>query len=207
MDGIHDLGGKQGHGAVVIEPNEPVFHEAWERRAARVVFGAFLSGRFNGAEYRHAIERMEPAWYLASPYYEHMLTGVTTCLVEKGAISAAELDERLGAPFDLAGPASAPRLDDAGVSRREPAFTIGDVVRAWNRHPMGHTRCPGYVRGRRGTIVRVDGVFSVPDVEAHCDLRREEPTYGVRFEADELWGEPGDPVHVDLWQSYLERAE
>ncbi|MEY2590091.1 MAG: hypothetical protein QOJ67_2075, partial [Acidimicrobiaceae bacterium] len=42
MDGIHDLGGKQGHGAVVIEPNEPVFHEAWERRAARVVFGAFL---------------------------------------------------------------------------------------------------------------------------------------------------------------------
>ena len=26
----------------------------------------------------------------------------------------------------------------------------------------------------------------------------------VRFEADELWGEVGDPVHVDLWESYLE---
>ena len=32
---------------------------------------------------------------------------------------------------------------------------------------------------------------------------REEPTYSVRFESLEVWGEPGDPVHVDLWESYL----
>jgi hypothetical protein len=55
--------------------------------------------------------------------------------------------------------------------------------------------------------VRVDGVFSVPDVEAHCDGRRKEPTYSVRFEGESLWGEPGDPVHVDLWESYLEVGE
>jgi len=54
--------------------------------------------------------------------------------------------------------------------------------------------------------VRLDGVFSLPDVECHSDGRREEPTYSVRFEADELWGCPGDPVHVDLWESYLEAA-
>ncbi len=35
MDGIHDLGGKQGFGAVVRETNEPVFHARWESR----VFG------------------------------------------------------------------------------------------------------------------------------------------------------------------------
>ena len=57
------------------------------------------------------------------------------------------------------------------------------------------------------TVVRLDGVFSVPDVEYHCDGTREEPTYSVRFESLVLWGEPGDPVHVDLWESYLEAAD
>jgi nitrile hydratase len=77
-------------------------------------------------------------------------------------------------------------------------------VREW--HPLGHTRAPRYVQGKRGKVVRLDGVFSVPDVEYHCDRKRVEPTYSVRFECAELWGEPGDPVHVDLWQSYLEPA-
>ena len=34
-----------------------------------------------------------------------------------------------------------------------------------------------------------------------------DPTYSVRFTAEELWGEggePGCPVHVDLWERYLE---
>jgi nitrile hydratase len=207
MDGIHDLGGRQGYGAVVIEPDEPVFHEVWERRAARVVFGSFMVGGFNGGEYRHAIERMEPAWYLTSPYYEHMLTGVATCLVEKGVIDRAELDACLGASFDLATPATPPRLGDPGDSAEGPAFAVGDVVRVRNTHPVGHTRCPGYVRGCRGVVVRVDGASSVPDVEAHCDGRRQEPAYSVRFEAEALWGESGDPVHVDLWESYLEAGE
>ena len=207
MDGIHDLGGKQGYGPVEIEPDEPVFHEAWERRAARVVFGSFMLGRFNGGEYRHAIERMQPAWYLTSPYYEHMLTGVASCLVEKGVIDRVELDERLGASFDLATPATSPRPDDPGDSAMVPAFAIGDVVLVRDLHASGHTRCPGYVRGRRGTVVRVDRASSVPDVEAHCDGRRKEPAYSVRFEAEDLWGAPGDPVHVDLWESYLEVRE
>jgi nitrile hydratase len=33
--------------------------------------------------------------------------------------------------------------------------------------------------------------------------------YGVRFEARELWGEDGhrrDAIHLDLWESHLERA-
>jgi hypothetical protein len=51
--------------------------------------------------------------------------------------------------------------------------------------------------------VRVDDAHSLPDVEYHCDEQRREPTYSVRFEAEVLWGEPGDPVHVDLWESYL----
>ena len=32
MDGIHDMGGMDGFGTVVAEPNEPPFHEPWEGR-------------------------------------------------------------------------------------------------------------------------------------------------------------------------------
>ncbi len=32
MDGIHDMGGMQGWGTVLIEPEEPVFAEPWHAR-------------------------------------------------------------------------------------------------------------------------------------------------------------------------------
>ena len=32
--------------------------------------------------FRHSIERMDPAHYLSSPYFEHWLTGVATMAVE-----------------------------------------------------------------------------------------------------------------------------
>jgi Nitrile hydratase beta subunit len=44
---------------------------------------------------RHAIERMNPAHYLESPYYEHWLHSCETLLVEGGAISRKELDARV----------------------------------------------------------------------------------------------------------------
>ena len=201
---MHDLGGVQGFGPVSVEANEPVFHAQWERRAFRLSTAAMLGGYVHGL--RHAIERMDPVWYLSSPYYEHWLTAVATGLVETGVIERTELDERLGAPFDVANPVRAARLPDPGVSSAVHRFAIGDLVRVREWHPLGHTRAPRYVQGKHGTVVRLDGVFSVPDVEYHCDGTREEPTYSVRFESLVLWGEPGDPVHVDMWESYLEPA-
>jgi nitrile hydratase beta subunit len=203
VDGVHDLGGMQGFGPVEIEPGEPVFHEEWERRAMRLTLATMRAGYLNG-RFRHAIERMDPAWYLTSSYYEHWLAAAATGLVEAGAITQAELDERLGAPFPLARPVRAPRLADPGASSHLHRFEVGHRVRVREWHPLGHTRAPRYVQGKRGTVVRLDGVSSLPDVEYHCDERRHEPTYSVRFEATELWGQAGDPVHVDLWESYLE---
>ena len=64
--------------------------------------------------------------------------------------------------------------------------------------------------GRRvGTIVRADRPARVPELEAHRNELVEEPTFGVRFEARELWGPQADPratVHVDLYARYLEPA-
>src|SRR5215472_1154047 len=96
MDGVHDLGGKQGYGPVVVEPDEPVFHAQWEGRVFASAGGALGAGGFNTPMFRHSIERMQPAHYLNSGYYEHWLTGVTTLLVERGLLTRDELTAATG---------------------------------------------------------------------------------------------------------------
>ena len=34
MNGVHDMGGMMGFGPVIVEENEPKFHDEWERRVA-----------------------------------------------------------------------------------------------------------------------------------------------------------------------------
>ena len=206
MDGIHDLGGREGFTAPVVEPDEPVFHHAWERRALGVTMASFLMGLSNGGQFRHAIERMGAEHYLGSRYYEHWVTGVATRLVETGTIALADLEDRAGGGFPLSKPVAAWGVRAPAISPHQ--FAVGDAVRVRDVITRGHTRCPAYVRGRSGTVVRVDLPTSLPDLEAHSDERRVEPTYGVRFDSRELWGEDAEPsaVHVDLWQSYLERG-
>jgi nitrile hydratase beta subunit len=208
VDGIHDLGGMQGFGAVAHSPAEPAFQHRWQavsRALMLIVSGAVDA---SGGEFRHSIERMEPGHYLTSSYYEHWLTAAATLAVEHGLVSLADLEERAGGRFPLSSPVLAPPIVAAGADVGEPRFAVGDrvVVREW--HSPGHTRCPRYIRGKTGVVVRVDGTHSVPDVEAHGTARRCEPTYSVRFDAADLWrdGQQGAAVHVDLWDSYLERS-
>lgn len=208
VDGIHDLGGMQGFGAVAHSPAEPVFHQQWEAVARALLELVADAVQASAGEFRHSIERMEPGHYLTSSYYEHWLTAAATLAVEHGLVTRSELEAAAGGPFPLSGPVRAPAVLDAGPDVREPRFAAGDLVRVREWHPPGHTRCPRYVRGKTGTVTRMDGTYSVPDIEAHGAVRRHEPTCSVRFDAGELWrdGQPGVFVHVDLWDSYLERA-
>ena len=206
VDGIHDLGGMQGLGPVDHSPTEPVFHHRWEavaRALLAVVAGAV---EVSGGEFRHSIERMEAGHYLTSSYYEHWLTAAATLAVEHGLVTSSELEARAGGRFPLSGPVLALPVADAGPDLGTPRFGVGDRVRVRDWHPPGHTRCPRYVRGKAGTVVRLDGIYPVPDIEAHGTARRHEPTYSVRFDAAELWGDGqrGVRVHVGLWDSYLE---
>jgi nitrile hydratase subunit beta len=208
MDGVHDLGGVAGFGPVEVEADEPVFHEDWERRVFRLNSAAILAGLVkSGGAFRHSIERMDPGHYLNSSYYEHWLTGVATLAVEAGLVSRAELDALAGGRFPLSGADRGTAPDVDGGDRTVPRYPVGGAVRVRAWHPAGHTRAPRYVQGKRGVVVRHDGAFSIPDVEAHSDRRPQEPTYSVRFTAAELWGDGGaasEVIHVDLWESYLE---
>ena len=208
MDGIHDLGGMQGFGPVAHSPAEPAFVYRWEAVARALMMVVARAVEVSGGEFRHSIERMEPGYYLTSSYYEHWLTAAATLAVEHGLVTGSELEARAGGWFPLSGPVLAPPVADAGPDVGTPRFGVGERVRVREWHPPGHTRCPRYVRGKMGVVVRVDGIYSVPDVEAHGSVRRYEPTYSVRFTAADLWrdGQRGVVVHVDLWDSYLERS-
>lgn len=210
MDGIHDLGGMQGFGPVIREENEPVFHEDWQRIAFGLMILPQAAIRANNAdEYRHSVERMLPAHYLQSHYYERVLTGATTLLVEKGLVSLEELEARAGGVFPLSSPVSEDPVVDL-PAQLEARFAVGDSVRVLNIHPSGHTRAPGFCRGKVGKVIHVAPTFSFPDTSAHGGERRKEHTYHVEFESQTLWGDDGaegDTVIVDLWDSYLESAE
>jgi len=222
MDGVHDLGGMQGFGPIEREENEPAFHAAWEAAVLAMMRAGGSRGLFNIDEFRHGIERMNPAHYLRAGYYEKWLDGVTRLLVEKGVVSRGELEARVAffekkpdapATTALPGPPPAevafdPRWvqDVIRETGATPRFGPGDPVLTRQIHPHGHTRLPRYARGKRGVIHRCHGIHVFPDSNAHGLGEQPQPLYSVRFDAGELWGEAAEPnqaVHIDLWESYL----
>jgi nitrile hydratase len=151
---------------------------------------------------------MDPAHYLVATYYERVLTGVATLLVEKGVVTRDELEARAGGPFPLSRPVAERPTADLRP-QPQPRFRVGDRVVVCNIHPAGHTRAPRYVRGKRGVVVHVAPKFSFPDAAAHGLTHRAEHTYHVEFLARELWADAArsnETVVVDLWDSYLEVA-
>ncbi|MGR8920969.1 MAG: nitrile hydratase subunit beta [Gammaproteobacteria bacterium] len=216
MNGIHDLGGMHGFGPIDPEQDEPLFHAEWEKR----VFGLFApmaaSGTFNVDEFRHAIERMGALEYLDSSYYEHWLHAIETIALEKGVITATELENGHAATGGKratpALPADAvPAAVGTGHSARvdadvKPKFKEGDMVVVKNINPPTHTRMPRYVRDKLGCIDRDHGVFAFPDSMAHGKGEKPQHCYSVYFSAQEIWGSRAsrnDAVYVDLWDDYL----
>lgn len=207
MDGIHDLGGIQGFGKIPIEHDEPVFHESWQATAFALMLATQIVMRSNNPdEYRHSIERMDPRHYLQANYYDRVLTGTATLLVEKNLIALAELEQRAGGTFPLAGPNAAEPIA-AREPQPEPRFQPGDRVRVMSISPAGHVRAPKFCRGHEGVVLHRCPKFRFPDTAAHAGEHRKEHTYHVEFSAPELWpgeGADNDSVVVDLWDSYLE---
>jgi nitrile hydratase len=219
MNGPHDLGGAQGFGPVVPEANEPAFHAGWERRVFSMTLGMGATGAWNLDMSRHARERIPPADYLASTYYDIWRKGLERLIVEKHLATSEEIaaGRKIDPPAKVERRAIAENIPAAlakgsSVVReaRAPArFKVGDEVRAKVMNPTGHTRLPRYVRGRNGTISRIHGVHVFPDSNAAGQGEDPQWLYSVAFEAREVWGpeaREGDEVFLDMWEPYLERA-
>jgi nitrile hydratase len=219
VNGAQDMGGVHGFGAVVAEPDEPVFHADWERRVFALTLAMGATGDWNLDASRFARENRPPDQYLGKSYYELWLAGLEQLLAERGLATEAELMVGRGLePHKPLGRTLAPADVAAALDRGSPTnrdaprlamFHIGDRVRARNMNPPTHTRLPRYVRGRVGTVAATHGCHVFPDTNAHG--RGEDPQwlYTVSFDASELWGPDADPtltVSVDAFEPYLEPA-
>jgi nitrile hydratase beta subunit len=217
MNGAHDMGGAHGFGAVVPEPDEPVFHADWERRVLALTLAMGATGEWTLDAGRFARENRPPAEYLSKSYYQLWLAGLEQLLVERGLVTPAELAagrslrpvtplRRTLAAGDAAGLLKRGRPTNREAPR--PArFQVGDQVRAKNMHPLTHTRLPRYVRGHIGTVTRLHGCHVFPDSNAHGHSEDPQWLYTVSFPGRELWGAGADPtvtVSVDAFEPYLE---
>ena len=218
MNGVHDMGGMHGMGPIVHDPNEPVFHEEWEGRAWGLQRAMGRWGRGQWGNTRYELERILAADYLRMSYYERWFTVLVNRLLRSNLITRGELESGRADPALPAPtlPAATPPAQGAtgGAARQtilvRPQFKLGQRVRGRNMHPEGHTRMPRYTRNRRGSVVRINGVFGLQDTDASGQSRggRPQHVYTVRFPARELWGDQAssrDSVYVDMWEDYLER--
>jgi hypothetical protein len=92
------------------------------------------------------------------------------------------------------------------------SYLPGQRVRVSAREHAGHHRTPSYVKGRTGTIARVQGSFADPETRAYGgDGLPERRLFLVGFTQDEVWeharGAASDQVYVDLFEHWLESPE
>ncbi len=218
MNGIHDVGGMDGFGPIVVENNEPVFHYPWEGRVFAMNMAMTGWRKWNLDQTRSSTERFSPRQYLSMSYYERWVTGLADRGIQAGLFTPDEVKAGHAAPGSpkLTPPIKAEMIPTlVKVPRNyvrpldtKPMYKVGDTIRTVTDSPEGHTRLPRYARGRTGVIVLYHG----PAVFANSNANgNENPQhlYAVRFSARELWGEQGDPrdsVTLDLYEPYFQHG-
>jgi nitrile hydratase len=236
---LSDMGGRtEFYGPIVREENEPVFHSRAEGRVFGISgFVLSLFGR-NLDAFRHAMEQLPRETYMAG-YYRRWLGGLERMLVRAGYLGPEEVDGRIEGRSARPGHRRPPRMQVAIISRvtrwlqrprfpalvssqvlprlfgtarpalNRPRFAVGERIRVRAVQAPGHTRQPGYVTGKPGTVTAHHGATLFPD--AHAVGRRSRPVhlYTVAFEGSDLWGEQaeqGTELRIDLYEPYLEAA-
>lgn len=211
MKGAHDLGGKQGFGAINPEPEtrEPVFHGEWERRIFACNMAVGMLGKWNIDESRHARERQTAEDYLRHSYYENWLAGLETLLAEKHLLDS----DQTGSSLRVPNPDAASKILFSGGptlmrTDKQAIYAVGEKVRLRNVETEGHTRAPAYAQGATGIIVDRHGCHVFPDQNAHGQHVGEH-LYSVQFDGVQLWGAASENLEVciDLWEPYLESLD
>src|SRR5262249_45185439 len=107
MDGIHDMGGKQGFGRVPPLTQEPPFAEPWEGKAFALALLSIRAAAANTPAFRDALEGAPPGDCLAS-YSHRWLIASQIMLADSGVLSAEQVTAR------------AARLNGADAEEPEP---------------------------------------------------------------------------------------
>jgi nitrile hydratase len=233
----HYLGGLEGLGPVTFEKR--VFVEPWEKRifGIHVAMMALSSqlplpatpSKFNTvwtwADLRKGAESLNPFDYFKFRYYEKWLGGISGYFVQKGYITEAELDARtqqiLQTPSTAGRQGGDPAIDRRVVtyliegdspkrdSATRPRFAVGDKVFVKNVPSIEHTRLPGYLRDRTGTVDTVyPATYTYLTSTGPDGVGDAMPVYCVRFDPEEIWKGNADKnvaIYADLFEAYLDK--
>lgn len=214
MEGVHDLGGKQGFGPIPIGDNQG-FHHDWERRMWAMARCGILPPGTIIDQFRHGLERMVPADYLSFSYFNKWCANYYMLYLNAGIFT---MDEVAEGHVDHRATAPAPQSVQQAVEQNRasavdfstnvdtaPRFSPGDGVTTKRLMPASHTRLPAYARGATGTVVTYHGAHLLADKGAQ-GIHQGEHLYTVVFTAPELWGpgsDPRDSVTLELWENYF----
>jgi nitrile hydratase beta subunit len=234
----HYLGGLEGLGPVAFE--RAVFVEPWETRifgihvammalSSQLALPPTQSGFhtiWTWADLRKGAESLNPLEYFRIRYYEKWLGGISGYFIQNGYITEAELEART--QQILIDPAAGrksggdPAIDqrintylvDGDSPQRKataaPKFKVGDKVLVKNPPTIEHTRLPGHLRNRTGTVYTV-----YPDTYVYLTSTGPDgigpamPVYCVGFDPEQIW--PGNTdknvvFYADLFEAYVEKA-
>ena len=222
MSKAHDMGGRIGSGRIDISSSEQKFKAEWEKDVFAITLALGFSGLWNLDRSRFARESLDSNDYLHFSYFEKWLAGLINLLGENGVILDKKNNEDNfeKSAFRILEAKNVKKLLQMGgptkrASTTEKKFKLGEAVAVKNnisnkRIEGGHTRLPGYVKGRVGKIIAFHGNHVLPDTNAHLLGENPEALYSVEFKSKDLWEKCeniDDTVVVDLWESYLEKIK
>ena len=212
-----DLGGVDGFGPIVMDDDFEPFHGEWESRVHALTLAMGATGCWNLDMTRSARETLPNYGHLS--YYEKWLAGLEKLLLANGLVARDELaaGRAREAPLPVSRVLHADQvcavLAQGAPTIRVPSaaakFRRGDKVRTRLDQVPHHTRLPGYLRGKVGTIERVHGAHVYADARSQGIGENPEWLFTVLFDAATVWGgaaRAGDSVSFDAWQPYLESA-
>ena len=138
MNGAADMGGMHGFGSVEIEPNEPVFHADWEKKAFALNMAIGVANIWNLDAFRFARESLPPPQYLNTSYYGLWVVTLETMMLKYGIATDEELK---------AGHALAPmKKADEPVT----AAKVANMVRCGSPYGRPAPAPPKFKVGRQG---------------------------------------------------------
>lgn len=218
MDGVHDLGGKEGFGRVDRHGEDEAYHSEADARAYAICVSLRAERSYPIDWFRHVRENMDPVDYLTRPYFDQWLQTAIALAIDSGDLTLEEIEKGSAAADMGRTPAPISRDDVRGMLttpvsfEREiaatPAYAVGETVRTIAHGHPGHIRLPAYARGAQGTIHAHRGAHMMPD-DAARGIERAEHLYTVGFARADLFPEAEgstDTIFLDLWESYLARS-
>lgn len=235
----HYLGGLEGLGPVWTETR--VFVETWETRIFGIHTAMMalspqlplpqtpstLTTIWTWADLRKGAESLNPFDYFKYRYYEKWLGGICGYFIANGYITAEELDalteeyyQDPAKPLPTGGDQA---VDDRIVQylvegdsplRDVPVGTllsVGDTVLIKNVPSVEHTKLPGHLRDKVGTIEIVyEGAYNYLCDTGPDGVGPPMPIYCVAFDPQNIWpgnAEPNFIFYADLYATYVAPAE